>query len=66
MNLDPLREGRLLINRRHFFGRTATGLGAAALGSLLNPGLFSSLAAENDPAKAGLGASHFPGKARQR
>ena len=29
------------INRRHFFGRTATGIGAAALGSLLNPGLFA-------------------------
>ncbi|MEM7313104.1 MAG: sulfatase, partial [Planctomycetota bacterium] len=34
---NPQHEHKLLVNRRHFFGRTATGLGAAALASLLNP-----------------------------
>ena len=29
------------LTRRHFFGRTAAGIGAAALGSLLNPQLFA-------------------------
>ena len=31
----PLREHQLDINRRHFFGRAATGIGTAALASLL-------------------------------
>ena len=31
----------LAINRRHFFGRTATGIGGAALASLLNENLFA-------------------------
>lgn len=36
MNLSPLDEYNLLTTRRHFFGRSATGLGVAALGSLLH------------------------------
>ena len=46
--MNPLREHELLINRRHFFGRTAAGIGAAALGSVLNPNLFSAFGAEPD------------------
>jgi hypothetical protein len=34
--MHPFFERRLLINRRHFFGRAATGLGVAALASLLD------------------------------
>ncbi|MBT5903624.1 MAG: DUF1501 domain-containing protein [Opitutaceae bacterium] len=33
--MDPFLESRLLINRRQFFGKAATGLGAAALGSMM-------------------------------
>ena len=33
--MDPRREHELLQTRRHFFGKSATGLGAAALSSLL-------------------------------
>ena len=33
---NPLTEARLMMNRRYFFGRTATGLGSLALGSLLS------------------------------
>ena len=33
--MDPFTESQLLMNRRHFFGKMAAGLGAAALGSLL-------------------------------
>jgi hypothetical protein len=33
---DPLRTAEAEITRRHFFGRSALGLGAAALGSLLS------------------------------
>jgi hypothetical protein len=61
--MDPLLESRLLMTRRHFFGRTAAGLGAAALGSLLNPGLF---AASGPPAIAGApGQPHFTPRARR-
>ena len=63
MNMDPLREKSLMITRRHFFGRTAAGIGAAALGSILNPGVFSAAAA--DSAKAGAGKPHFPSKAKR-
>ncbi len=34
--MDPRREYKLLLTRRHFFGRAATGIGTAALASLLN------------------------------
>lgn len=37
--MDLLSEQRLLQTRRHFFGRLASGIGVAALGSLLNPRL---------------------------
>ena len=44
--MNPLLENPLWITRRHFFGKTAAGIGAAALGSLLNPGVFRGEAAE--------------------
>ncbi len=47
--MDPIREQQLLINRRHFFGRTAAGIGAAALGSILNPGLSASRISNRKP-----------------
>src|SRR5437867_1512718 len=61
--MDLSRENTLLMTRRHFFGRTATGIGLAALGSLLNPGLFSALAGTDD--KFPLKATHFPAKAKR-
>ena len=39
--MNPFREHQLLLTRRHFFGRAAAGIGAAALGSLLNPGILA-------------------------
>ena len=33
--MNPLPDYRLLINRRQFFGRTATGIGTLALGDVL-------------------------------
>ena len=44
----------LLLTRRHFFGRSATGIGAAALASLLNPTLFGAAAGNN----SGLRTQH--------
>ena len=33
--MDPLEQAKVLLTRRHFFGRASAGLGAAALSSLL-------------------------------
>ncbi len=63
--MDPLKEKALLINRRHFFGRAAAGIGAAALGSMLNPNLFSALGAEAGAASFALGKPHFAPKAKR-
>lgn len=49
--MNPIEEGRLLMTRRHFFSRSAQGIGVAALGSLLS-----------DEARA---ATHFPAKAKR-
>ena len=38
--MDPFLESRLLINRRQFFGKAASGLGAAALGSMMGNSLL--------------------------
>src|SRR5438094_3667606 len=62
--MDPLDEQRLLVTRRHFFGRTATGIGALALGSLLNPGLLSAMADESS-GQFPLGKPHFAPKAKR-
>jgi len=56
---------RLMMTRRHFFGRAAGGVGAAALGALLNPGLLSSFATEPGPSEFPLGKPHFAPKAKR-
>jgi hypothetical protein len=63
--MDPLCERNLLMTRRHFFGRTAAGIGAAALGSILDPGLFAAFGAEADASKLVLGKPHFAPKAKR-
>src|SRR5881397_1902671 len=62
--MNPIFENRLLMTRRHFFGRTATGIGAAALGSLLNPNVFAALSGE-ESSKPPLGKPHFPPTAKR-
>jgi len=55
-------ESSLLLNRRHFFGRTATGLGVAALASLLG----QEQAGADEASVGGLpGLPHFPAKAKR-
>src|SRR5919109_5618788 len=61
--MTPIGENALWMTRRHFFGRTAVGLGAAALGSLLNPRLFSAPLADADHGV--LGQPHFGAKAKR-
>ena len=61
--MNPLTESQLMINRRQFFGRTATGIGAAALGSLFQQ---DGLAGQTGGAYGGLGSlPHFAPKAKR-
>ncbi len=62
--MDPRREHQLLINRRHFFNRAASGIGVAALSSMLKPGLFSANAAAPDPGLI-LGQPHYKPRAKR-
>src|SRR5438552_4618282 len=56
--MEGLIDPKLLLTRRHFFGRTATGIGAAALGALLGRDLHA--------ATGGLpGLPHFAPKAKR-
>ena len=58
--MKTCREYNWLLTRRHFFGRAATGVGLAALASLLNDDLRAAEAAGGLP-----GLPHFPAKARR-
>jgi hypothetical protein len=57
MSMDPINERKLLLTRRHFFGLGATGIGTAALASLLGQDLRA------DTALPGL--PHFKPKAKR-
>jgi hypothetical protein len=60
--MHPIVENPLLLNRRHFFGRAATGLGVAALASLLR----QEEARSEQVAVGGLpGLPHFAPKAKR-
>jgi len=61
--MNPITENQLMVNRRQFFGRSATGIGAAALGSLLQK---DGLAGQTGGAFGGLGnLPHFAPKAKR-
>jgi len=40
--MDPITEHQLMVNRRYFFGKSATGIGMAALASMLGEDAFGS------------------------
>ena len=66
--MNPIRESELIETRRHFFGRTAAGIGAAALGSLVNPDLFAATAGDVSQSNAMTGLPslpHFAPKAKR-
>jgi hypothetical protein len=56
MSMEPQKELALTMTRRHFFGRSAAGIGSIALGSLLNPALLKGAAMPGLP--------HFPPRAK--
>jgi hypothetical protein len=57
--MDLERETRLLLTRRHFFGRAAAGIGGAALASLLDPRLFAGAQPSPAAGQAPGGLPHF-------
>jgi hypothetical protein len=63
--MDPFTENQLHVNRRHFFGNAATGIGAAALASLMGG---DAMGADEAPAQRSGGLPGFPnftGKAKR-
>ena len=68
--MDPRREYELLMTRRQLFGRTAAGIGTAALGSLLAPEAFAAPPTTPTGLVRGsyngiLKQPHFPAKAKR-
>ncbi|HBV62505.1 MAG TPA: sulfatase [Rhodopirellula sp.] len=65
--MNPLRESKLIETRRHFFGRTAGGIGTAALASLLNENASGTTSAGDTKSELGgiAGVPHFPAKAKR-
>ncbi len=63
--LNNMFDPQLLQTRRHFFGRTAAGIGTAALASLTNPQLFAAPATATAEDRGVLGDTHFPAKAKR-
>jgi hypothetical protein len=60
---DVEKENLQAVTRRQFFGRCAGGLGTLALGSLLNPSLFGSVPAADNPLV--LRRPHFAPRAKR-
>ena len=60
--INPLEDHYLGITRRQFFGKSVAGIGAVALGSLMN----KNVVAGNSPLERGsMGAPHFAPKAKR-
>jgi len=63
--MSPLDETGLALTRRHFFGRSATGIGLAALASLLGRDLRAGNATLPQVHGGLPGLPHFPPKAKR-
>jgi hypothetical protein len=63
--MNPDLELASLLTRRHFFGRLATGIGTAALASVLNPGLLAGEPGAGGHTLGVLPSLHFPPKAKR-
>ncbi|MEO5803046.1 MAG: DUF1501 domain-containing protein [Verrucomicrobiota bacterium] len=63
--MTPLDQQKLLMTRRQFFGRSATGIGAAALASILNQDLFGANSAVRNDAMPLTGFPNFAPKAKR-
>jgi hypothetical protein len=63
--MDPIQNHFLSQTRRHFFGRTACGLGTAALANCMSPQLFANSSPELGTHGGSLPALHHAPKAKR-
>jgi hypothetical protein len=63
--MNPNYERRLSLTRRQLFGRTAAGIGTAALASLLNPQLFAAPTPNSAADPGALPELHFAPRAKR-
>jgi len=63
--MNPLSENRLHLTRRQFFGRSATGIGVAALASLFNKDLAASVSGVGARVGGLPALPHFAPKAKR-
>ena len=63
--VDPQADYALDVNRRQFFGLASTGIGIAALSSLLGPGPSWAARTEASRALGALDGTHFPARAKR-
>jgi hypothetical protein len=65
MDLSAFDRIQAAMSRRHFFGRSTTGLGAAALASCLNPKLFANTPAAETQTFGAMPRLHHAPKAKR-
>jgi uncharacterized protein DUF1501 len=63
--MDPIQDQSNLLTRRYFFGRAATGIGTAALASLLNDRLLAAPSSGSPIVSGILGRPHIPATAKR-
>ncbi len=63
--MDPIHDQSNLLTRRYFFGRAATGIGTAALASLLNDRLLAAPTSGSPIVNGILGRPHIPATAKR-
>src|SRR5437870_3208015 len=63
--MNPIREFDVQMTRRQLFGKTATGIGVAALASLLNSEAFAASSGHVAGFNGVLPGPHFPAKAKR-
>jgi hypothetical protein len=63
--MNPQREYELMLTRRQLFGRAATGIGTAALASLLSPDAFAAATGQAAIYRGIMEKPHFAPKAKR-
>ena len=63
--MDPIRDYGLSLTRRHFFGRSAVGIGTAALASLLDRDALAATEESRNTVGGLSSLPHFPPKAKR-
>jgi uncharacterized protein (DUF1501 family) len=65
MSVNPAREYELMTTRRQLFGRSALGIGTAAMAQLMGPDMLSSQAGQLQAAESHFSGTHHLPKAKR-